>query len=256
MASNNSFKQALADGHPQVGFWASLCSNIACNVIADSGFDFIVIDMEHTVNDLGSVLGQMQALQASDTTTVVRAPWSEAVMVKRLMDMGAHSLLFPFVQSPDEAREAARSMRYPPEGIRGVAVSTRANNYGRDKTYFQRVHGDICLLVQLETQEALSHLEEIAAIDEVDGIFIGPSDLSADFGHLGNPMHQDNLDAIADACARGKAAGKAMGFLTGDIAQAHECFDMGFTFVAVGADVGVLRVGADKLAQEFARHKV
>ena len=255
MPAQNTFKHTLAEGRPQVGLWASLCSNVAANVIADSGFDFIVVDMEHTVNDLGTVLTQMQALEASPTTTVVRAPWNEAVMFKRLMDMGAHSLLVPFVQSADEARQAARQMRYPPDGIRGVAVSTRANRYGRDKNYFGTVHDEICLLVQLETREALTHLEAIAAIDEVDGIFIGPSDLSADFGHLGNPVHQDNLDAIADAAARGQAAGKAMGFLTGDIAQAHACFDMGFTFVAVGADVGILRAGADALVSEFSRHK-
>lgn len=255
MPAKNKLKHALAEGRPQVGLWASLCSNIACNVIADSGFDFIVVDMEHTVNDLPIVLGQMQALETSPSTTVVRVPWNDAVMFKRLMDMGAHSLLVPFVQSADEARQAVRQMRYPPDGIRGVAVSTRANRYGRDKAYFETVHDEICLLVQLETREALTHLEEIAAIDEVDGIFIGPSDLSADFGHLGNPGHQDTLDAIAEAAARGQAAGKPMGFLTGDIKQAHDCFDMGFTFVAVGADVGLLRASADNLVQEFARHK-
>jgi 4-hydroxy-2-oxoheptanedioate aldolase len=255
MSLSNPFKQAIAEGRPQVGLWTSLCSNIVCNILVDSGFDWIVIDTEHAPNEIGSVLGQLQALGGGTATPVVRPAWNDMVLFKRLLDIGAHSLLVPFVQSADEAREAVRRTRYPPEGVRGVAVATRANRYGREADYFATVHDHVCVIVQLETREALGRLEEIAAVEGVDGIFIGPSDLSASLGHLGNPGADDTRAAIADALARAKTVGTPAGILTASVEDAHRYFEAGFTFVAVGADVGVLRNGADALAREFARYR-
>jgi len=252
---DNPFKRALAEGRPQVGLWTSLCSNVVCNVLADSGFDWIVIDTEHAPNEIGTVLGQLQALDGGPATPVVRPSWNDMVQFKRLLDIGAHSLIVPFVQTADEARAAVRSTRYPPDGVRGVAVATRANRYGRDADYFRTVNDNLCVLVQLETRSAIAQLEDIAAVDGVDGIFIGPSDLSADLGHLGNAANDDTRAMIADAVKRCRAIGKPAGILTANVDDAHRYFDMGFTFVAVGTDVVVLRNGADALVRDFARHK-
>jgi 4-hydroxy-2-oxoheptanedioate aldolase len=247
MTLSNPFKQAIAEGRPQVGLWASLCSNIVCNILVDSGFDWIVIDTEHAPNEIGTVLGQLQALGGGTATPVVRPAWNDMVLFKRFLDIGAHSLLVPFVETADEAREAVR--------VRGVAVATRANRYGREADYFATVHEHLCVLVQLETREALARLEEIAAVDGVDGVFIGPSDLSASLGHLGDPGAAETQAAIADALARARAVGTPAGILTASVEAAHGYFEAGFTFVAVGADVVVVRNGADALAKEFARYR-
>lgn len=254
-AAENKFKRAIAAGRPQVGLWASLASNVVCNVLADSGFDWIVIDTEHAPNDLNTVLGQLQALGASTTTPFVRPAWNDPVIIKRLMDIGALSLIVPFIQTREEARQAVRNTRYPPDGIRGVAVATRANRYGRDTDYFRTVHERVCVIAQLETHAALDQLEDIAAVDGIDGIFIGPSDLSADLGHLGDPGNAETQDMIAKAAARCRAAGKPAGILTASVEAAHRYFEQGYTFVAVGTDVVVLRNGADALAKEFARYR-
>jgi 4-hydroxy-2-oxoheptanedioate aldolase len=184
---------------------------------------------------------------------VVRCAWNDAVLIKRLLDIGARSLLVPFVQNEDEARKAVAATRYPPLGIRGVAVAPRANRYGRVQGYHRRAHEDVCLLVQAETRSAVNQIEAIAAVEGVDGIFIGPSDLAADLGHLGDPGHPEVQAAIADACRRIRAAGKAAGMLTGDPDQASRYLAMGFSFVAVGSDAAVLNKGASKLAADFGR---
>jgi 2-keto-3-deoxy-L-rhamnonate aldolase RhmA len=177
----------------------------------------------------------------------VRPPWNDLVLVKRYLDVGAQTLLIPFVQSADEAARAVSSMRYPPHGVRGVAAAQRANRYGRAADYFTRVHDELCLLVQLETRQALAALEAIAAVEGVDGLFFGPSDLAADLGHLGNPRHPDVQDALAAACARARRAGKAAGTLAPVEEDARRYLEMGFAFVAVGTDIGLLRHGTDHL---------
>ena len=252
---DNPFKRAIAEGRPQVGLWASLASNVVCNVLADSGFDWIVIDTEHAPNDLATVLGQLQALGAGPATPFVRPAWNDQVLIKRLMDIGAHSLIVPFVQSREEAREAVRFTRYPPDGVRGVAVATRANRYGRDASYFRTVNDRVCVIAQIETRSALDQLEDIASVDGIDGIFIGPSDLSADLGHLGDPGSAATQELIGQAATRCRAIGVPAGILTAGIEAAHRYFELGYTFVAVGADVVILRNGADALVKEFARYR-
>src|SRR5687767_680056 len=172
----NAFKQALRAGRPQIGIWSSLCSNIAIEVISRSGFDWTLIDTEHAPNEVPSVIAQLQALGNSTTIPVVRPAWNDLVIIKRLLDAGAHNLLIPYVQTADEARAAVAATRYPPAGLRGVATGHRSNQFGRIKDYFQRIDDEICIVVQIETPRSLANLDAIAAVDGVDGLFIGPSD--------------------------------------------------------------------------------
>jgi 2,4-dihydroxyhept-2-ene-1,7-dioic acid aldolase len=247
----NGFKKALAEGRLQIGLWSSLCSTIAAEIVGDSGFDWILLDSEHSPNEVPGLLAQLQALQRSPTAPIVRPAWNDAVLVKRVLDVGAQTVLIPYVQNAEEAVRAVASTRYPPAGIRGVAAASRASRYGRIKGYLQNANEDICVLVQVETRAALAKLEAIAAVDGVDGVFIGPSDLSASFGLIGQPAHADVQDAIKDAVTRIRRAGKAAGILTGNEAEARRYIEWGCTFVAVGSDVGVLAGGAAALAAKF-----
>src|ERR1700694_3995809 len=212
----NAFKHAIAAGKIQIGLWSSLCSNIAAEIISDSGFDWILLDTEHSPNEIPDLVGQLQAMQGSATTPIIRPAWNDAVLAKRALDIGAQTLLFPYVQNPEEAKHAVASTRYPPQGIRGVAVATRAGRYGRTPGYLTKANSEICVLVQVETGAALNELEAIAKVEGVDGVFIGPSDLAASLGHLGTPQHPDVQKAMEDAVRRLKALCKPAGILTGN----------------------------------------
>jgi 4-hydroxy-2-oxoheptanedioate aldolase len=245
----NHFKAALREGRSQIGIWNSLCSNFSTEVIAGAGFDCIVIDMEHAPNEVFGVLSQLQAIAPYEgVSAIVRPPWNDPVTIKRVLDAGAQTLLIPYVQSVEEAKRAVEATRYPPDGFRGVAVATRANRWGRVKDYFKRVNDELCVVVQLETTVALEHLEEIANLDGIDCIFIGPSDLSASLGHLGNAQAPEVRAAIDDAFARTKRAGKAAGILMTLESEARRYVKEGVQFVAVGSDVGLLARGAEALA--------
>src|SRR5580693_8948463 len=182
----NAFKQALSSFQRQIGLWSGLCSSMVAEIIAGAGFDWIVIDGEHAPNDIPTLLPQLQAMRGGTAEPVFRVPWNDAVIIKRALDVGARSLLIPFVQNAEEAKRAVAATRYPPLGIRGVSVTPRANDYGRVSGYHKNAHLDTCVLVQVETRVALKEIDAIAAVDGVDGIFVGPSDLAADFGFLGN----------------------------------------------------------------------
>src|SRR4051812_19988474 len=195
----NTFKRAVAEGQTQLGLWCSLCSNIAAEIVAGAGFDWILVDTEHAPNELPVVFSQLQALVGGTAAPVVRPAWNDMVLIKRLLDIGVQNFLVPYVQTAEEARAAVAATRCPPQGIRGVAVTHRANRYGRVKDYFKRANDEICVLVQIETATALKNLEAIAAVEGVDGLFIGPSDLAAALGHLGNNGHPDVRTAIEDA---------------------------------------------------------
>jgi 4-hydroxy-2-oxoheptanedioate aldolase len=241
----NAFKQALARGERQLGFWNSIASPMAAEILAGAGFDWILIDGEHAPNDIPALLGALQAMRGGTAEPVFRVPWNDPVIIKRALDVGARSLLIPFVQNAEEARKAVAAARYPPLGIRGVAVTPRANDYGRIQNYHRNAHLDTCALVQVETRAAVKEIEAIAAIDGVDGIFIGPSDLAADFGHLGNPKQEDVQAAIKDAATRIRAAGKSAGTLSGNLDEVENLFALGYNFVAAGSDVGLLARGAE-----------
>lgn len=244
----NTFKAAITSGKQQIGLWSSLCSNIATEIIAGSGFDWIVLDTEHAPNEIPGLLSQLQAMAISPTEPVVRVAWNDTVIIKRVLDIGARTLLIPFVQNADEARAAVAATRYPPKGVRGVSVGPRANRYGRVPGYHHVAHENICVIVQIETRGACGQIEAIAAVEGIDGIFIGPSDLAADLGHLANPKHPEVQATIADACKRIRAAGKGAGMLTGDPEEACRYLANGFTFVAMGSDAGVLAGATAKLA--------
>ena len=247
----NPFKRALRAGQPQIGLWSSLCSNISLEVIAGSGFDWILIDTEHAPNELPLVFSQLQALHGSSAAPVVRPAWNDVVLIKRFLDIGVQNLLIPYVQTADEARAAVAATRYPPHGVRGVAVSHRANRYGRIKDYFHEIHDQLCVLVQIETRLALQNVEAIAAVPDVDALFIGPSDLAAALGHLGDPGHAEVRLAIEQAIGRIRQAGKPAGILAPIEADARHWLAQGCTVLAVGSDVSLLARQSDALAAKF-----
>ncbi|HEX6268454.1 MAG TPA: HpcH/HpaI aldolase/citrate lyase family protein, partial [Burkholderiales bacterium] len=198
----NSFKRALEAGKPQIGLWSSLSSNYTVEVIAGAGFDWILLDSEHSPNDLENLLTQLQAAAPYPAHSVVRVPWNDMVAIKRVLDIGAQSLLVPYVSTRAEAESAVSYTRYPPAGVRGVAGTTRATRFGRVKDYATRAHEEICLLVQVETQAALDNVEAICAVDGVDGVFIGPADLHASLGHTGEIANPKVKPLIDDAIRR------------------------------------------------------
>jgi len=246
----NKFKQAIKAGKPQIGIWSSLCSHISAEVLSDAGFDWVLLDTEHSPNELPLVQNQLDAMTGSSAEAIVRPAWNDTVLIKRFLDVGARTLLLPYVQNADEARRAVAATRYPPQGVRGVSGCTRANRYGRIKDYFKRVHDELCVLVQVETRAAMANLEAIAAVEGVDGVFIGPNDLAADMGYLGNWQHPEVWKVMEDAAKRIKKAGKAPGILVGE-ADGKRCLDMGYLFVAVGSDLVMLARGTEALAAKF-----
>ena len=247
----NAFKRALGAGKAQIGLWSSLSSNYTVEVIAGAGFDWLLLDTEHSPNDLESLLTQLQAAAPYATHPVVRVPWNDMVAIKRTLDIGAQSLLVPYVSTPEEAAAAVSYVRYPPSGVRGVAGTTRASRFGRVKDYARRAHEEICLLVQLETQRALDNLEAICAVEGIDGVFIGPADLHASLGHAGEIANAQVKPLIDQAIRRIRNCGKAPGILTPNEADARHWLGCGALFVAVGADVGILARGAESLAARF-----
>lgn len=247
----NSFKRGLQAGQAQIGLWSHLCSPIATEILSRCGYDWLLLDMEHSPNDLGEILAQLHAMQGASTTAIVRPPWLDMVLFKRLLDIGVQNLLVPYIQTEEEARHAVAYTRYPPHGVRGYAGAPRASHYGRVKDYAKRCADEIGVLLQVETVQGLQNLEAIARVDGVDGVFIGPGDLSAALGHLGNPKHPDVLRVIDQAITTIRRCGKAAGILTGDEALAQHYVDQGCLFVAVGADQNLLRDQAAALRQRI-----
>lgn len=247
----NRFKRAILAGQHQLGLWVSLASPYSAEIVAGSGFDWLVLDTEHSPNDVSSILGQLQATAAYPVSPIVRPSWNDPIQQKRYLDIGAQTLLIPYVQNAEEAAQAVAGMRYPPNGMRGVGGTMRASGFGRLTTYAQSCEDELCLLVQIETQEGLDNLEAIAAVDGVDGIFIGPADLSASLGHLGDMKHPNVQNVIEDAIRRIRACGKAPGILTFDEALARRYIELGSLFTAVGMDAAVLARETEKLAARF-----
>lgn len=247
----NSFKRALVDGRQQIGLWSTVAHHYSVEVVAGAGFDWLLLDMEHSPNDLESLLSQLQAAAPYPTTPIVRVPWNDFVTIKRVLDIGAQTLLIPYVQNEEEARRAVAATRYPPAGIRGMAGTTRATRFGRIKDYARRAQQELCVLLQVETEQALKGIEAIAAIDGVDGIFIGPADLHASMGYVGESANPAMQPVIEDAIRRIRQAGKAAGILTGDEKLAKRYIEVGTTFTAVGNDLAILARGAEQLALRF-----
>ncbi len=248
----NVFKQALQEKRPQIGLWLGLCSSYSAELLAGSGFDWLLIDGEHAPNNVQTVLGQLQAIAPYPSQPVVRPAWNDAVMIKQLLDIGVQTLLIPMIQNAEQARDAVRATRYPPHGIRGVGSAlARASRWNRVPDYLQQADAQMCVLVQIETREAVKNLDEILQVEGVDGVFIGPADLSADMGYAGNPQQPEVQRTIDDAIARISAAGKAPGILTANPELAQHYLASGALFVAVGVDTTLLARAAESLAGRF-----
>lgn len=253
----NSFKEAIQARRPQIGIWSSLCSPVAAEIVAAAGFDWILFDSEHSPVEIAGLLPLLRAASQGEgvsqgtASAVVRPAWNDPVLLKRILDLGPLTVLVPFVQNADQAAAAVAACRYPPAGSRGVAGSTRATAYGRDKSYLHTANERVCVLTQLETPTALDNIESIAAVDGVDGVFIGPSDLAASMGHLARPDHPQVQAAIRDASSRIAEAGKPAGILATDPEAAGRYLDAGFTFVAAGVDTGILARSMDELARRM-----
>ena len=243
----NTFLDAIRAKKPQIGLWVSLGSGFSVEAVAGAGFDWLLIDMEHAPTELGAVIAQMQAVAAYDSSVIVRPPWNDPVMVKRLLDGGAQNVLFPMVQSVAEAELAAASMAYPPSGVRGVSGLTRATRFGRVEGYFAQANDALGTIVQVETQAALAQVAQFGAVDGVDGVFFGPADIGADMGILGNPNDPAIWDAIRPAAKVLMDAGVPVGTLVFDADFAKRLLGEGFTFVACGSDLQILARGVDAL---------
>jgi len=235
----NRFKRDL--GHrQQIGMFSTLGGAVTTEVFGACGFDWILLDTEHSPNELPDLIHQMQALAALDVNAIVRPAWSDMVLVKRILDAGAQTLLFPYIQNADEAAAAVSYTRYPPHGVRGVSGSSRAAAYGLIPGYFNKIADEICVLVQIETAEGLKNLEAIADVPGVDGVFIGPADLSASLGHLGNAQHPEVQAALDDAFARLRAKGKPSGYLTTREDDAARRIAQGVSFVGAATDTSII----------------
>ena len=249
----NKFKAALAAKEIQIGCWSALASPISTEVLGLAGFDWLVLDGEHAPNDISTFIPQLMALKGSSSAPVVRVPTNEPVIIKRMLDIGFYNFLIPFVETAEEAARAVSSTRYPPEGIRGVSVSHRGNMFGTVADYFALSNKNISVLVQIESQTGVDNVDAIAATDGVDGLFVGPSDLAAALGHLGNASHPEVQQAIQHIFASAKAHGKPSGILAPVEADARRYLEWGATLVAVGSDLGVFRSATQKLADSFKR---
>lgn len=247
----NRFRSDLLAGRRLIGCWLSLASPITTEIVGIAGFDWLLLDAEHAPNNVPTLVPQLMALKDSASAPIVRPPWNDAVVVKQLLDAGFHNFLIPFVESAEQARAAVAATRYPPQGIRGVSVSQRSNRYGSVAGYLAGINEQITVIAQIESRAGVAAAAGIGAVDGIDCLFIGPSDLAAAYGHLGDANHPEVQDAIAEVVAAARAAGKPSGILAPVEADARRYLAMGITFVGVGSDLGVLRTNSQALADKY-----
>ena len=248
----NTLKSALRAGKPQTGLWLSLANSYSAELLGDAGFDWLLIDGEHAPNDLQTIMAQLQVLRFSKSSVLVRPPVGEPWLIKQLLDAGAQSLLIPMVESRAQAELLAKSVRYPPRGIRGVgAGAARASHFGHIGDYATTADEEILLMLQVESRAGIAALDDIASTDGVDCVFIGPADLSADMGHLGNAFAPEVQVVIEDAIKRIVGHGKAAGVYMANPDYARRYLELGATFIAMGSDAGLLSQGAKLLQAQF-----
>ncbi len=248
----NEFKDAITRPGVQIGLWLGLPDTSSAELCATAGFDWLVIDGEHGPIDLRAMQAMLQAMAPYASHPVVRIPHGDTTLIKQVLEIGATTLLVPMVESADEARALVRAMRYPPEGVRGVGSAlARSSRWSRYPDYLKEANQRVCLLVQVESAKALAQIDAIAAVEGVDGVFIGPADLAASMGHLGNPAHPQVRAAIEHGLTRTLAAGKAPGILAVDETLARRCIELGARFVAVGVEAVLLAQASRALLQRF-----
>ncbi|MFG1409615.1 aldolase/citrate lyase family protein [Xanthobacter sp. VTT E-85241] len=247
----NTFKRGIYAGQQQIGLWSSLASHITVEIIAGSGFDWLLLDTEHSPNELPMVFSQLQACMENSAHPIVRPPVSDQTLIKRYLDAGVQTFLIPMIDTAEQAAAAVAYTRYPPHGVRGFAAASRASRFGRVKDYYKHAHEEICVLVQIESEEGMRNLEAIAAVPGVDGLFVGPGDLSAATGYLGDQNNEAVVTMIEDLVGRIGAAGNRAGILTSDLNLARRYIKAGCVFTAVGSDAGILARGSEALAKSF-----
>ena len=237
-APHNPFKHALKNNTLQLGCWLGLADAYAAEISAGAGFDWLLVDAEHAPNDLRSIVAQLQVIAARDSHAVVRPPIGETWVIKQLLDAGAQSLLIPMVESVEQARSLVDAVTYPPHGVRGVGSAlARASDFAAIGDYLTTARDEICLLAQVENQKGMDALDDILAVDGIDGVFIGPSDLAADMGFIGQAGAAEVKDAVVGAITKIVKSGKAAGILTLDQELQEKCRDIGATFIATEIDV-------------------
>lgn len=247
----NQFRKDLIAGKRLIGCWCSMGSPIVAEVLGLAGFDWIVLDGEHAPNDILSFIPQLTALKDSPSAPFVRPQWNDTVMIKRLLDIGFYNFVIPYVECADDARRAVAATRYPPEGVRGVSLVHRGSKFGTVKDYLKVINESITVMAQIESRKGVELIDEILGVDGIDAVFIGPQDLAAGLGHLGDPSHPEVQDAMLRVFERAKANGKPSGILAPAKADALRYFELGATVVAVGSDLGVFRSGTQALRDAY-----
>jgi 2-dehydro-3-deoxyglucarate aldolase/4-hydroxy-2-oxoheptanedioate aldolase len=249
---DNVVKRSLGTGRPTAGAWLSLCNAISAEIMAMAGFDWIVIDMEHGPGDYQTLLAQLQAMQTSRTVPFVRVQWNDPAVIKRVLDLGAYGVMIPWVDSRAECEAAVRACKYPPEGMRGVAGSHRAGGFGRFAAeYWKRANDEIAVIIQIETPGAVEHVDDLLGVPGVDAAFIGPADLSAALGHLGDSKHPDVMDAISRVEAAAKRAGVALGTISRTWNEVPALYARGYQMVTLCSDAGLVSQGAAAVLAAF-----
>jgi 2-dehydro-3-deoxyglucarate aldolase len=247
----NHFRRRVLTGERLIGCWMSFADHLVSEVVGYAGFDWMLLDTEHSPNDFESLINQLQALKDSPSATVVRPDWNEPVRIKRLLDIGFLNFLIPFVESAEQAQAAVSATRYPPRGIRGVSVLHRSNRFGYEPDYFTTINDNICVIAQIESRKGVDACADIATVEDIDCLFIGPSDLSAALGHFGQPQHPEVQEAIRHITEVAKSKGKAVGILAPVEADAQRYLDMGIQVTAVGSDIGLMKNASSALCARF-----
>jgi len=248
----NTFKAAMRNGETLYGLWLGLPDPICAEIAAGAGFEWVLVDGEHAPFELRDIQAHLQTMAAFDVPALVRPVEGRTALLKQILDVGAQTVLVPMVDTAAQAKQLVRDVRYAPDGIRGMgAALARASHWNGIKGYTQRANEEICLLVQAETVTAMENLPEIVAIDGVDGVFIGPADLSASMGYPGQPSHPEVVDAIESGIKTIVNAGKAAGVLAVDEKLARHYASVGANFIGVGVDVSLLAASVRNLAAKY-----
>lgn len=247
----NQFKQDVINRKQLFGCWAALGSPVTTEILGLAGFDWLLLDSEHACNDVLSLIPQLMTLKDSKSAPIVRPAANDPVLLKRLLDIGFYNFLIPMIETKEEAIQVVKSTRYPPDGIRGVSVAHRSNQFGTITDYFDKINQNICVMVQIESQLGVDNVEAIAAVEGVDLLFVGPGDLSAALGHLGQPSHPDVQKVIQHIFDVAKAHNKGVGILAPVEADARRYIEMGANFIGVGSDLGAFRAATQALADKY-----
>lgn len=249
---DNPVKRTLPEGRPTAGAWVQLCSGIAAEIMGDAGFDWLLIDMEHGHGDYQTLLAQLQAMQGSRSVPLVRVQANDPAVIKRVLDLGAHGVMIPLVSNRRECEAAVRACKYPPDGVRGVAGSHRAGGFGRfSADYWKRANAETLVIVQIESGEAVDQIDAMLSVPGVDVAFIGPADLSAALGHLGQPTHPDVVQAITRIETAAKRAGVALGTISRTWDEAQALYARGYQMVTLCSDAGLVTQGALAMVHRY-----